>query len=103
MDCRHEFHKNDATVFDSTAEYNYFLKLQKRVHCGEIDRFERQVKFELVPKQEGERAVNYVADFITYKGDQRLAVIDVKGMRLPDYIIKRKLMLHVHGIRVVEA
>jgi hypothetical protein len=29
-------------------------------------------------------------------------VEDVKGMRTPDYIIKRKLMLYIHKIRITE-
>ena len=49
---------------------------------------------------------SYVADMAYY--DRRLDkefVIDVKSAftrKLPAYVIKRKLMLFVHGIKVVE-
>jgi hypothetical protein len=44
-----------------------------------------------------------VADFRVTRADGRVDVIDVKGYKTPEYIIKRKLMLWVHGIRVIEA
>ena len=49
-----------------------------------------------------ERAVNYIADF-TYNDENGLRVVeDAKGMKTKEYIIKRKLMLHIHGIRIKE-
>ena len=50
-----------------------------------------------------ERAVNYVADFVytDLKTGQKI-VEDAKGAKTKEYIIKRKLMLHVHGIRIRE-
>ena len=42
-----------------------------------------------------------MADFTYWKGDQRV-VEDTKGHRTEKYIIKRKLMLYVHGIRIRE-
>lgn len=92
----------DGIIFHSKKEANYYLVLCQQMRDKKIDSFKRQVKFELVPPQDGERAVNYVADFITYKDDCEIDVIDVKGMRLSDYIIKRKLMLWVHGIKIKE-
>ncbi len=77
--------------------------------ANEITSLAEQMRFELIPMQtdaEGkciERACHYIADFV-YK-DNRLretVVEDAKGFKTPDYIIKRKLMLHVHGIRVRE-
>jgi len=48
-----------------------------------------------------ERACTYVADF-SYTENGRRVVEDTKGMKTRDYIIKRKLMLYVHGIRIKE-
>ena len=48
-----------------------------------------------------ERSVKYKADFF-YTKDGELVVEDTKGFRTPDYIIKRKLMLYVHHIRIKE-
>ena len=89
-------------VFDSKHEAEYYLYLCQQLKEKRIDRFERQVRFDLIPSQPGERPVFYKADFVTYKGDKRLDVIDCKGMRLPVYVIKRKLMLWVHGIKIKE-
>ena len=74
--------------------------------AGEIQDLCAQVKFTLIPtqKQGGkvvERPVTYIADFVyTENGEQ--VVEDVKGMRTKEYIIKRKLMLYIHGIRIKE-
>lgn len=43
----------------------------------------------------------YIADFV-YHEDGMQVVEDTKGVRTADYIIKRKLMLWVHGIRIKE-
>jgi hypothetical protein len=54
-----------------------------------------------IPKQEGEREVCYIADFV-YQEDGKLVVEDVKGHRTEVYKLKKKLMLWVHGIRIKE-
>ena len=81
------------------------LKLLER--AGRIFELKEQVEFILIPSQKGERAIKYRADFV-YFTDRSLApeflvVEDVKGMRTDAYIIKRKLMLHIHGIRIKES
>ena len=60
-----------------------------------------QEEFTLIEKQEGERAVKYKADF-TYREGGELVVEDKKGLKTPVYVIKRKLMLFVHGIKIKE-
>lgn len=67
---------------------------------------ERQVWYEVISKQDGERAASYVADFVATYADSRVEVIDTKSSftrKLPVYVLKRKLMLQVHGIRIREA
>lgn len=49
-----------------------------------------------------EKPVKYVADFCYATKDGAYVVEDTKGMRTPDYIIKRKLMLWVHKIKIKE-
>ncbi|MEJ6003815.1 DUF1064 domain-containing protein [Paucibacter soli] len=66
---------------------------------------ERQVPFLLVEKQEGERAIKYIADFVVRYGNGRVEVQDTKSpptRREKTYVIKRKLMLKVHNIRIQE-
>ena len=56
----------------------------------EFGNLRRQVKFELLPSQKGERGVWYIADFV-YEENGKTIVEDVKGYRTDTYIIKRKL------------
>lgn len=120
---RAKYKNNKITIgentFDSMKEYRRYLDLVALQMAGEIKDLQRQVKYILIPAQREpdttgkrggvkkgaliEREVAYYADFV-YKivdsGD--LVVEDTKGMRTKDYIIKRKLMLFVHGIRIKE-
>ena len=88
--------------FDSKAEARRWSELRLLEWAGEIFNLRRQVKYVLIPKQDGERECSYVADFVYDLPNADFEVEDVKGMKTPDYVIKRKLMLHVHGIRVRE-
>ena len=50
-----------------------------------------------------ERACSYIADFVyTDCKTGQTIVEDTKGMRTREYVIKRKLMLYMHGIRIKE-
>ncbi len=49
-----------------------------------------------------ERAVNYIADFVYIGKDGSIICEDTKGYKTKEYIIKRKLMLYMHGIRIKE-
>ena len=49
-----------------------------------------------------ERAVCYVADFVYKDTEGNTVVEDTKGVKTPDYTIKRKLMLYIHKIRIKE-
>lgn len=76
------------------------LVLLERI--GEISELKRQTKHVLIPKQAGERAVTYTDDF-SYRDKQgNFVVEDSKGFKTQQYVIRRKLMLFVHGIKVLE-
>lgn len=50
-----------------------------------------------------EKSCKYIADFVYTDNETGQTVVeDTKGMRTKDYIIKRKLMLYLHGIRIKE-
>lgn len=91
----------DGQKYDSVKEYHRYGCLRLLERAGEISDLKRQVKFELIPKQVGERACNYIADF-TYMENGKLVVEDVKGVKTDAYKIKKKLMLWIHGIRIKE-
>ena len=91
----------DGQVFDSVKEFQRWGCLRLLERAGKISDLKRQVQYELIPKQKGERACSYIADF-TYYENGELVVEDCKGFRTEGYKIKRKLMLWVHGIKIKE-
>ena len=123
---RSKYHSRKTTVdgieFDSQKEARRFRELCLLERAGKITDLQRQVKYVLIPQQREftneiytrgnkkgcfkpgkilEYECSYIADF-RYIDNGKIVVEDVKGMRTKDYIIKRKLMLHVHGIRIQE-
>lgn len=93
----------DGIVFDSLKEARRYHELCLLQRAGKIRDLSMQVEFELIPKQDGERACKYKADFVYHMADTgKMVVEDVKGKRTREYIIKRKLMLWRHGIKIVE-
>lgn len=91
----------DGQKFDSVKEFHRWGCLRLLERAGKIKDLKRQVTFELIPKQDGERACTYVADF-TYYEDGKLVVEDCKGFKTDVYRLKKKLLLWVHGIRIRE-
>lgn len=98
----------DGICFDSKHEMQRYAQLKLLERAGEISDLRLQVKYQLIPRQDDsagqmlERAVNYIADFVYKDKTGGTVVEDAKGNRTKEYIIKRKLMLWVHGIQVVE-
>jgi len=97
---------HDGIEFDSMKEAHRYCELKLMQRAGVISDLRMQVKYDLIPSQciDGkvvERPVSYIADFV-YKQNGQKVVEDTKGYKTPEYIIKRKLMLYVHGIRIRE-
>ncbi|MEE0106677.1 MAG: DUF1064 domain-containing protein [Lachnospiraceae bacterium] len=112
----------DGMTFDSKKEAKRYQELSLLQKAGEISGLQTQVRYVLIPAQREvsdevytkgankgkykpgkllERECTYVADFVYYK-DGEVVVEDTKGFLTKDYIIKRKLMLYVHHIRIKE-
>ena len=94
--------------FDSMKEYTRWRELELMQRAGEISELKRQVPYELIPAQYDhrtgkllERPVKYIADFV-YLDEGFRVVEDTKGVRTKEYIMKRKMMLYFHGIRIKE-
>lgn len=128
-DCMRKYMSKKVTVdgitFDSKKEAARYCELKLMKRAGKIKDLELQKTFELIPAQREpdtigarggvkkgkiiERAVTYTADFsyIDTKTGETV-VEDVKGYRDPasagiaKYILKRKLMLYIHGIKIRE-
>jgi len=108
---RNEKRVVDGHTFDSAKEMRRYLILKTLLRAGKISDLQCQRSFELVPTQKNSRGetevcVRYVADFAYIDNTTgRTVVEDVKSdltKKLPIYIIKRKLMLQVHGITIEE-
>lgn len=117
----------DGEWFDSVHEYKRYRELLLLQRAGKISDLCRQVPFELIPAQyeyiptgeffvRGERkgqekvkrvcieqSVVYNADFV-YTMDGKTVVEDTKSdpTKTKDYIIKRKLILFLKGIKISE-
>ena len=91
----------DGITFDSKKESARYAELKLLARSGLIQNLRLQVPYELIPKQQGERAVKYIADFV-YDENGETVVEDVKGVRTDVYRLKKKLMLKVHGLRIKE-
>jgi hypothetical protein len=94
----------DGVVHDSKKEAKRWMELCLLQRAGEISDLKRQVPFELIPKQEGERAVKYIADFVYIERGKQV-VEDVKSpatRKKAEYVIKRKLMRYIHNIKIKE-
>ena len=118
---RTKYHSKKVTregiTFDSQKEYRRFCELSLLEKAGAITDLKRQVEYVLIPAQREpdkvgvrggkikgktvEQKCSYVADFV-YTEDGKTVVEDTKGFKTKDYIIKRKLMLYVHGIKIRE-
>lgn len=115
----------DGETFDSVKEWRRYNELLLLERAGAIQGLERQVAFELIPAQYeevytgeyykrgehkgepkikrvcAEKAVTYIADFVYYEGGEKI-VEDTKGFKTPEYILKRKLMRYLLGIKIQE-
>ena len=115
----------DNIRFDSVREANRYKELCLLLKDGRIKNLRLQVPFELVPAQyesyerysditgkrlkDGQRClekkVEYRADFVYQDAETGEWIVeDVKSSatKTEKYVIKRKLMLFVHGIRIHE-
>lgn len=110
----------DGITFDSKKEAWRYQELHLLEQTGEISNLQMQVKYELIPSQYElrpvtlkngfvkmkkfcvEHACSYIADFVYIDTNGDTVVEDTKGFRTKDYVIKRKLMLYRHGIRIRE-
>lgn len=108
----------DGILHDSRKEAVRCEQLKLMEKAGKIHELRRQMEFLLIPPQYEEtttgkrtkktkrklveRAVVYRADFVYHDEKGELVVEDVKGLRTRDYIIKRKLLLWVYGIKIKE-
>ena len=110
----------NGILFDSKKEARRYSELRLLEKAGAISGLELQKTYELIPAQyeyyerygklgrrlkDGkrciERSVVYIADFV-YQQNGKTVVEDTKGIKTKEYILKRKMMLYFHGIKIKE-
>lgn len=92
--------------FDSALEYKRWLYLKALEQNGEIKNLVRQVPYTLLPAQRKDgkvlfREMKYVSDFeydISETGEH--VVEDTKGIILPVFKVKQKLMYYFFGVEI---
>lgn len=119
----------DGKTFGSKKEARRWAELKLLERSGLISDLQQQVSFELIPAQyeeiptgefykKGEKkgqpkfkrvciekAVTYVADFVYIENGKKV-VEDTKGCKdgitYNYFVLKRKMMLYIHGIKIKE-
>jgi hypothetical protein len=95
-------------TFDSKAEHKRWQYLVLLERAKEIRELRLQVPFELIPAQvtpsgKKERPTVYLADFTYIDAHTGKTIVeDVKGAVTPEFRIKRKLLLWIHGVEIKE-
>lgn len=96
----------DGIQFDSAKEAKRYIKLRDMEKAGKIQGLRLQVPFELLPSFECDgvkyRGMKYIADFVYYRDGVRV-VEDVKGVKTPEYRMKKKLMAYMNHINIKES
>lgn len=87
-------------TFDSKREAEIYLDLLSRKQAGEIVRIGFQPSYTLLAgfkdnTGKNRKPITYTADFFVTYADGRNEVIEVKGVRTRDYLLRKKLFLHM--------
>lgn len=87
-------------TFDSRREAEVYLELLSQKQAGEIVRIGFQPSYTLLAgfkdnTGKNQKPITYTADFFVTYADGRSEVIEVKGRRTRDYLLRKKLFLHM--------
>lgn len=96
-----EWTQVDGINFQSKKESERYIELKSLQRSGAIIKFKLQVVYELIVKRI--LICRYVADFVVWHKDGTVEVEDVKSdatRKIATFVIKKKLMLAIHGITI---
>ena len=100
MKPRHKFGAiqtiRDGMKFPSKREARYYDQLKLEVKTGLVSFFLRQVPFHLPG------GIKFVLDFLVFRSDGTVELIDTKGRRTPQYIDKKKLVEALYPVEIIE-
>ena len=86
----------DGIKFASRKEARRYRELRLLEKSGELLFFLRQVPFHLPAN------VKYVCDFLCFWKDETVTVEDVKGIKTPLYILKKKQVEAIYPVSITE-
>lgn len=86
----------DGIKFASRKEARRYRELRLLEKSGELLFFLRQVPFHLPAN------VKYVCDFLCFWKDDTVTVEDVKGIKMPMYVLKKKQVEAIYPIKIME-
>ena len=86
----------DGHTFDSKKEAEYHCNLKMRLQAHDIKGFCLQPIFMLA------QGLKYKADFIIFNNDNTTEVIDVKGYKTKEYIVKKKVFEEKYDLKITE-
>ena len=98
-----KYHARKTTVyditFDSKRESEVYLMLREKKRLGEIKSIDLQPTYTFLDvfrdnTGRAQKPITYTADFLVEHDDGRREVIEVKGMRTRDYLLRKKLFLY---------
>lgn len=109
----------DGITFDSKKEMYRYIQLKSMQEEGLISDLRLQVPYELIPaiyedeivtlktktkvvKRCVQKEVKYVADFVYKDHYGYEVVVDAKGLRTKEYLLKKKMMRAYLGITIKE-
>ena len=87
-------------TFDSKRESEWYMMLREKHRLGKIKHIECQPTYTLLEgfrdnQGKPQKPITYTPDFLVEYDDGRREVIEVKGVRTRDYLLRKKLFLHM--------
>ena len=87
-------------TFDSKREAEWYMILCEKQRLGKIKHIECQPTYTLLEgfrdnQGKPQKPISYTPDFLVEYDDGRREVIEVKGVRTRDYLLRKKLFLHM--------
>jgi hypothetical protein len=86
----------DGIKFASRKEARRYKELRLLEKSGELLFFLRQVPFHLPAN------VKYVCDFLCFWQDDTVTIEDVKGIKTPLYVLKKKQVEAIYPVKIME-
>lgn len=89
----------DGITFSSRKEAAHYKQLKFLQMAGKITELCLQTPFSIIVNDV--HVCDYISDF-TYRKDDKMVVVDTKGMRTKEYVLKKKLLKAAWDLDITE-